>query len=366
MKKSKYIYILLAITVAIASSCVEQPANPFDFNKIEVGENGAYVLCEGVWNMDNSTLDRYDLKSGEMYNDYFARSNPGMKLGDLANHIAKFGDTIFCVVTTQNTLDAFRLSDGKSLGRINFEPGAGPRQICIVNDTSGFVTDLFGDCVHEFNPRTFQFKNIRIPVGPAPEGIVEYGGFLFAANSGMGEFYADKPKAGMISVIDISKGKEVAVLPCGVNTGRLSVNRSTKKIYAAYYHLYSMPDSLQGIVEFDAVTFKQLRHWRLNMLYFSPVTVYEKRDEILYFDGSGISALELSHPTGKLRNIIENQNKSEIWYSMAVSPFDDSIWIGNAKNFQLEGELLIYAFGSYSIPAKRIRTGINPNTILFF
>lgn len=364
--KSKYIFIQLTLLVISLISCVEQPENPFDINKISVGENGAYILCEGVWSMDNSTLERFDLKSGEMINNYFSGANPGMKLGDLANNIAILGDTAYIVVTTQNTMEAIRVSDGKSIGRMFFSPGAGPRQICIVNDTTGFVTDMYGDCLHEFNPRTLQFKDIKIPVGPAPEGIVEFGGYLFVANSGMGDFGADRPKAGMLSVVDIVQRKEIAVLPCGVNTARLAVNRSTKKIYAAYYHLYSKPDSLQGIVEFDAVTFKQLRHWRLKMIYFSPISIYEKRDEILFFNTDGVTALELSHATGKLRQIIENQNKSEIWYSMAVSPFDDSIWIGNAKNFQIEGEVLVYEFGSYLSPKYKLRTGINPNTILFF
>jgi hypothetical protein len=78
----------------------------------------------------------------------------------------------------------------------------------------------------------------------------------------------------------------------------------------------------------------------------------------------GIVSLSLNSHDNTLRTIVQNQKKGEFWYSININPLEDEIWIGDAKNFQMDGEILVYSIFSKS-EINRYTTGINPNTILF-
>jgi hypothetical protein len=55
----------------------------------------------------------------------------------------------------------------------------------------------------------------------------------------------------------------------------------------------------------------------------------------------------------------------ENWYSLAISS-QSEILIGNAKNYQMLGEILIYNSKDFSTPKFKFISGINPNKILFY
>ncbi|MGA2296491.1 MAG: hypothetical protein ABSG15_02980 [FCB group bacterium] len=353
----------IIVTFLFLVSCVRQPNEPINSTQTQTGQNGAFILCEGLWGMDNSTLSRYDFKTGDLINDYFSNINSGLRLGDLANDIVIKGDTAFISVSTSKTIEVITVSTGKSLGRLYLNGNNCPRKICIVNDTSAFITDLYANCIYEFNPKTIAWKNLNIVVGPAPEGITKSEKYLFVANSGYGDYFANKPKAGTISVIDLINRTEVASLINLPDVIEVIYNAKNQKLYAAYNNLPSLKDSTGGIVEFDADNFTELRRWKLNA---KSISLSQTGDSLFFLSDSGASLLNLniinSQPQLLIRNIINN----EYWYSLAVSYYDYTIWIGNAKNYQVAGEIIIYDLKSTISPKIRFNVGVNPNKIVFF
>lgn len=346
-------------------SCVEDPSILVS-NDLLTGNSGVYILNEGLWGSDNSSLSRIDLLGGMSNNDYFGRANAGLKLGDNAHHIAIKGDTAFIAVSTASTIEVFRLSNGKSLGRIFLPSNSQPRNIVIVNDNLAFVTLLYKSKVIAFDPNTFELDTIGIEVGPFPEYIAYHNGKLFVANSGYGDYYQSKPKAGTISVVDIDTRREVTNLHCGNNVIEVLASERLGRLYACYYNLPSLKDSLGGIVEYDLATFAELRRWRVRA---TDITLNVAQDTLFFLNGNtdgikGVDFIDLAE--GVMKNLIINPNETDIWYSLAQSPDRASIWVGNARNFRTDGQVLIFPNKPNSTPSRIYKVGVNPNSILFF
>ncbi|MEJ5244789.1 MAG: hypothetical protein WHV28_03685 [Bacteroidota bacterium] len=362
---SKIFHLLLILTLCV--SCIKTPNSP-ETSDFITGNNGVFVLCEGLWGSDNATISRLDLMSGVIINQYFRKANPSLRIGDTAYDLEIKGDTVFVSVSTSSTIEVFSKINGKSFGRIFLPQNSLPRDIVIINDTTAYVTLLFKNQIAKFNPKTLSFKGETIDVGPFPEGISRIGNYLYVANSGYGDFYHNAPKAGSLSIVDIQNSKEINNIFCGKNLIEVVANTKYNRIYAAYYNLPSLPDSLGGIVEIDATSHQITRHWRTRPtdLTFSP-----SMDTLYFLQGNtdaiaGVSFIPLNQPFAQIEQKIINKSPNSIWYSLSISPDAALILVGNAKRFTSNGELLIFKNNFDSIPIKTYSVGINPNKIVFF
>ena len=58
-----------------------------------------------------------------------------------------------------------------------------------------YITDLNNHCIHEINLSALELTAKQIKTGPFPEGIAITDDYIFAANSGYGDYYSHLPKA---------------------------------------------------------------------------------------------------------------------------------------------------------------------------
>lgn len=326
-------------------------------------QSGAYILCEGLWRQDNSTLSRYDASTATVSNDFFSRVNTGLRIGDTANDMVLQGDTLFIAVSTSRSVEIIRASTGVWLGRIRLAGmSQEPRHITLANDSTGFVSNLNDDSITEFDTRTFQVRTPRIPVGPAPEGIASSGRYVFVANSGFGDFRAAEAKAGTISVIEQATGREIRTLVGLPNAGDLLTNVAKTRLYAAYKNLPSKPDSLGGIVEYDAVSLQELRRWRLKSPF--ALNFSATGDTLFYLGGSGVELLALQQADAKPISAIRKIESNALWYGLGVHPRSSDLWICNARDYSVNGEVVVMRLTGEIL--RRFDVGINPNTIAFF
>lgn len=355
----RYFSIILLFVLV---SCVQDPTAPQQSIYIDTASEGAYILCEGVWGQGNSSLARYDLEKDIFSPGYYQASNLGMTLGDLANDIVLYGDTAFISITTSGVIEAIDIKDGRSMGRIKLPENSAPREISIVNDTIAVVSDLYLDVLHVFNPKSLELMDKIINTGPAPEAVVSNNEIIFTANSGYGFYRKDEPKAGTISVIDFSTENEIILLENVKNAVELIINREANKLYCCYYHITAGVDSIGGIVEYDLNTFDELRRWEIDAL---SITFSATRDSLFFVSDNDIYFIDLK--SNKVPEVfIKNPKPSEIWYDIAISPFDNNIWVCNAKNHQINGEIMIFGFSRDGDLLRKFSTGVNPAKIVFF
>lgn len=351
----------LAILLLILAGCVEDPEAPTADKPIS-GENCAYIICEGLWHYDNSSMGRYVGDSNAVVNDIYGIMNGGLKLGDLANGATIYGDYLYVVTTTPALIEKIELKSGQIVGQLCIEPESDPRNIVVVNENLAYVTCLRTHSVRAFNPTTMEKLRMNIAVGPAPEGIDCCGNYVFVANSGYGDFLADRPKAGTVSVINAASAEVLQELDCGANVIEIKANPRSNRVYAMYYNLPSLEDSLGGIVEYDAKTLKELRRLRLSG---RAMNLTQTGDTLIFVNDSGAYIIDLYAKEMTPVKIISNPAPSEHWYSAAVSP-DNRLFVGNAKNYMMLGDLLIYEFKTGGNLISKLTIGINPKKILFY
>lgn len=355
----RYFYIIL---LTFLVSCVQDPMAPEQSINFDPASEGAYVLCEGVWGQGNSSLARYDLEKDLFIQDYYQISNNGMTLGDLANDIVLYGDTAFITITTAGVIEAIDVKEGTSIGRIELPENSAPREISIINDTIAVVSDLYLDILHVFNPQLLEIEEIIINTGPAPEAVVSHNDIIFTANSGYGYYRKDEPKAGTISVIDFSSGNEIILLENVQNAVELIANKKENRLYCCYYHVTAEVDSIGGIVEYDLKTFEEKRRWEIDAL---SITLSSTGDSLLFIAYNDIYFIDLRNNKSP-EVFIKNPEPSGIWYDISVSPFDNNIWVCNAKNHQIDGEVMIFDLSYNGELLRKFKTGVNPAKIVFF
>ena len=123
MKKTLASTIIAACAVAFAACDDEIRWDTTGDAPVSSDFAGMYILCEGLFNMNNSTLSYYDFTSGTMLSfqdpgmagadktshDFFKMVN-GRRLGDTANDLQRYGAKLWCVVNVSSQVEVMDLS----------------------------------------------------------------------------------------------------------------------------------------------------------------------------------------------------------------------------------------------------------------
>ena len=173
---------------------------------------GVYILNEGGFTKSNSSLTLYVPDSNKVYSDVFFSAN-GRSLGDVANDIVLYNKKAFIVINNSHKIEIISTDTHKSLGTINVA-GNSPFKIVIMNDSKGYITNLYKGTVTAFDPSTYSIIKDNIRVGLNPQGLAIANGKLFVCNSGYGS-------DSTISVIDPVRDSVVATInvsrsPCDI------------------------------------------------------------------------------------------------------------------------------------------------------
>ena len=351
------LYFIILISFCFFA-CVETPTPPKN-NIGDLSEHGAYILCEGLYGQNNSSLSRYDFEGKITYNDFFQTIN-NQYIGDTANDLVLKGDTAFIVVSTQKKIILFNTKTGKLISEIIINEGKYPRKMAILNDSILFVTDLYCHCFWVVNHKNYYIFH-KVATGPAPEGTAITEDYIFIANSGLGDYLSLEPMAGTIIVYDISNMNRIKLMYNLPNVIQLRLSDKNGKLYARYNQLPKFKDSLGGIVEYDIHSLLETRRWidRAGQFVLSATG-----DSLFYLSDYGLKLVNLNNEEPIPELLIPKNKITDYWYSIAV--YKDELWIGNAKDYQSNGEILIYDINNPQNLVEKFNVGLNPNTIVFF
>ncbi|MCX7930130.1 MAG: hypothetical protein N2663_05360, partial [Chlorobi bacterium] len=288
-----------------------------------------------------ASLTRINFRTGSVDEDWFTVANSGQKLGSLANDIALKGDTAFITVTASKTIEAVNIRTGKSVGRIQFDGQHEPWRITIVSPTLGVVSTTNGDGIAIINPTTIALVT-TITTGPATEGVIVRGNYAFVANSGYGDLRQGEQNAGTIAVVNLSTRQVERYLPAGPNVRELILSDDGKRLYAFYQHLFSKPDSLQGIIEYDADTYHELRRWRLRCggsLHFYRGVLYALDYNPATYSSQNILRFDVSQPTVVPTAIPLPTGVTPNGFT--IVPFDGRFLLFDARDYQSQGRAVV-------------------------
>lgn len=323
----------------------------------ETLDNGMLVLCEGLFQQNNSSLSWIDLSNETVNTDFFSNQN-GRLLGDTGNDMKQYGSKIYIIVNNSNTVEVINKKDGKSVKQISMTNGSSgkqPRSIAFYNGKA-FVTcyDGFVDVIDTTSLTVSQ----RIQVGSNPEGVAVSNGKLFVSNSGGLNYPAVDST---VSIIDLSNYEELDRIVVGKNPGAIQVDSEGDVYVIARGNYGSIPSRMvrinaqTNIVEqtysFDASGMALMNDYFLISFYnYSTQT-------------SEIRLFNTLNETIENNNFISTSGLTTL-YGIQYNPVSDKIYCLDAMNYTNSGYVRQYS--GAGVYEKSYHVGLNPSKLIFY
>ena len=331
------------------------------------GHTGVYVLSEGLFNQNNSTLawidfgtgqpDSWTSASGSSF-DAFEKVN-GRRIGDTANDLLLYGSRLYIAVSESSTIEILDAATCSSLEQIQLSRNGIPSQPRRLTANGGFVyVCCFDGTVTRIDTLTMT-ADATVQVGRNPDGICSAAGKLYVSNSG--GLDTQNPD-NTVSVIDINTFTE---------TKRITVRSNPGSIYADGTSVYVVS---RGIFDYGTMNYDSRLHRidtktdEVTDTYNIPILNMDIVDGKAWFYGYGaggtIQILDLE--TGQIldSDFITDGTRVECPYSIKVEPITRKVYVCDALDYVTPGSLLCFS------PEGRLLyrvqgIGINPNTVAF-
>lgn len=364
MKRAlKLVPLILAVL-----SCDPEPVLLEPSQVIADGDHtGIFVLSEGLFNQNNSTLswidfstglpDSWNASAGTSY-DVFEKVN-GRRLGDTANDLIMYGSRIYIAVSESSTIEIVDAATCRSINQISLSSNGIASQPRRLAATGGYVyVCCFDGTVTRIDTLSMT-ADATIRVGRNPDGICCAQGKLYVSNSG--GLDPENPDS-TISVIDLHTFSEIKRIPLRPNPG---------SIYADATGVYVVS---RGIFDYGTMDYDSRLHRidtqadEVTDTYDIPILNMDIIDGKAWFYGYGaggtIQVLDLATGTVLDSDFITDGTRVECPYSIKVEPVTHKVYVCDASDYVTPGALLCFSPDGhmlYRIPG----IGINPNTIQF-
>lgn len=360
-------FILIPILLA-AIACDPEPVLIEHSEAIaDAGHAGIYVLSEGLFNNNNSTLAWVDFESGlpDSWNtdngksyDCFEKVN-GRRLGDTANDILIYGSRMYIAVNVSSTVEILDAATCRSLAQISLSRDGKTSKPRYMTASQGYLyVCSFDGTVTRIDTLTMQ-ADATVTVGRNPDGICCAGGKLYVTNSGGLDF--DHPDS-TVSVIDLNTFTEIK---------RINVRQNPGSIYAHNEDVYVVSRGIydEDIQDYDTRLHRiDTRTDQVTQTYDIPILKMDLHDGRAWFYGYGqggtIQVLDLESGQIIDSDFITDGTYIEHPYGIRVEPTSHKVYVCDAANYTTPGSLLCFAPDGHLL--YRIQNvGINPNSIVF-
>jgi hypothetical protein len=353
---------LLVLVVLCLSACDDMEDKERKTNYItEESVTGVYVLSEGLFNSNNSTLAYYDFDTQTLTSDQFLVANK-RGLGDTANDMKLYGSKLYIVVNVSSQIEVVDVSTGKSLKRIPMFNDAGiarqPRYIDFAGGNAYVCS--FDGTLARIDTTNLSITGIT-QCGRNPDGLCIANGKIYVSNSGGLDF---PNYDNTVSVVPISTFKETKKITVSSNPSKIEAD-SQGDVYVVsrgdnfgnppykFQKISSVTDEL--VHTFDDI---QALNFAINndtaYIYnydFSNqscwVKVFDCIEEKIISDNFITDGTELATP-----------------YGVDVNPVNGDVYLTDAKSYVIWGDVLCFdRNGKLKFRLQSI--GLNPNKTIF-
>ncbi len=355
---------LAVLLLAVACDDMhDQPSSPTVAQEVyEDGTAELYILNEGLFNLNNSTLAKYSFAAGRFVPDYFTALNR-RGLGDTANDMAIDGGRLYVVVNVSSTVEVIALADGKSVGQVPLLSANGssrqPRAIAF-HAGKAYVCCYDGTVVR-IDTATLQVEAV-LPVGRNPEDLCVQDGKLYVSNSG-GLDWEGMGVDRTVSVVDLETFQETVRIEVGPNPGRILPGPDHSVWVATHGEAIEQGD--YRLVKINTLTDTCERIFDERVMDFA----VDYRQAYLYnYDyqtqQSAVKVFDLMTGTTLRQQFVTDGTPLERPYSIQVNPYSGNVYITEAYNYQVDGDVCCFTPDG-TLRFRLSQVGLNPNTVLF-
>ena len=357
--KKIYIFGLLFSLFLVSCDDMEDKLKP-------VVDTGAaeptllYILSEGLFNSNNSTLATYDLTTKVLVTDYFLAANK-RGLGDTGNDMGIYGSKLYVVMNVSSQVEVVDVKTGKSLAQIPmFDDKALAREPRYVEFYGGkaYVCSFDGT-VAKIDTASLKVDAL-VQCGKNPDGICVANNKIYVSNSG-GLNYPNYDNT--VSVIDIATFTEIKKITVATNPGKIHAD-SQGDVYVVTRGNYGVTPyqlhRINSVTDELAETFDDIQ--ALNFSIHNDTAYIYNYD----FNSQTCWVKVFDCKTEKIisENFITDGTEIITPYGIDVNPANGDVYLTDAKSYTVWGDVLCFdKKGKLKFNIKEI--GLNPNKVVF-
>lgn len=337
----------------LAVSCHRPGPEPEPEPQPDAYANGMYILNEGLFQMNNSTLSYYDFTTGKLTENIFLDVNH-RGLGDVGNDMKRYGSKLYIVVNNSNIVEVVDVKTVQSLKTINLS-GKQPRQVAFLDDKA-YISCFDGDVVR-IDTASLEVE-ATVHTGPNPDGICACNGKLYVCNSG-GLSYPNYGNT--VSVVDPATFTVVKDITVAVNPTRVK-GYSDRYVYVVSNGNYGdVPYTFQKI---DCQTDEIVKNYNLEVLNFD---IHQNLAYVYSYNystmTSWIKVLDLETDEIVKEQFISDGTQLKTPYGIKVNPLNGDVYITDAGTFTTNGD--VYCFDKDGKKKFSFEAGLNPSAMAF-
>lgn len=348
--------------LSIFAACMKDE-EIWDFDKLETRKtsSGLFVLNEGNFTYDNASLTYYDIHTKEVINEAFFKTN-ALPLGDVAQSMIIKDSLGFIVINNSGKVVIININTFKVVGKITGLTS--PRYIHFVNDSKGYITDLYAKAITIFNPQTFAITgNISVNNNDPSlyqhptEQLVQVGKYVFTNCWSFDNkvLVIDSENDQVVDSIEVAKQPNSMVLDKDQNLwvlcdGGMEGSPYGKEV-ATLLRINTASRKIEQRIPFS--------------LSDSPgsLTINGSGDT-LYFINQNVYRMPISGSAPqKIITSPYNSNEPGGFYSIGIDPNSSEIYVADAVDYIQAG--YVYRFSSIAEPIDTFKTGIIPGAFCF-
>lgn len=362
MKRFLLFASLLSVLLSGCNDLIDKESNTGGSAHPEAGTAEFYVLSEGLFNLNNSTLARYTFKDSKTVPDYF-RSINRRGLGDTANDMAIYGSKMYIVVNVSSQIEVLDIQTGVSIKQIPLlsENGSSRQPRYITFEQGKAYVCSFDGTIARIDTTSLAIEAYA-RAGRNPDGICVQNQKLYVSNSG-GLDWEGIGVDNTVSVIDIASFTEIKKIEVGPNPGKIQADENGnvyvvtrgKELEKGDYHF----------VQIDSRTNSVTRTFDQKVLNF---TINDNLAYLYNFDyktqSSWVKVFNLKTGQTERETFITDGTIIQTPYSINVNPYNGNIYITDAYDYKVKGD--VFCFNPQGELQFRINNvGVNPNTVVF-
>lgn len=319
--------------------------------------DGMMVMCEGLFQQNNSSLSFVNFNSNQTINNFFL-STSDRALGDTGNDLKRYGGKVYAIMNGSSTVEVISGITGVTIKQIPMvEGGVAKQPRSVTFYYNKILVSCYDGFVDVIDTTSLEVEQ-RIQVGSNPEGLAVSNDMLFVANSGGLNF----PNVdSTVSVVNLQTFTEELKITVGKNPIGIEVD-SEGDIYVITRGDYNtIPSRLNKI---DPTSYS------VTQFPFDASSIHPMIDNFFligYADlSTGDNQVGLFNTSGDVMTNATFLDMSVIqtMYGITYHPGLDKIFVSDAMDFVTTGS--VFEFSGSGVFEKSFDVGLNPSKIVFY
>ena len=358
MKKIKFYIYFFIILLLVACDDMKDVPTPVDLPATQ-GESGKmYVLSEGLFNMNNSTLSLLNFDNHTLNSDYFLFVN-NRSLGDTGNDMKMYGSKLWIVVNVSSQVEVLDIKSGISLKRIPFfnanNVARQPRYITF-SGSKAYVCSFDGT-VERIDTTSLTIDAVT-NVGRNPDGITIANGKLYVSNSG-GLNIPNYDNT--VSVVNLNSFTEVKKITVGINPFMLDTD-SQGDVYTVVRG--NNADVKGSFCRINSQTDEVVQTFNMPVMDFTIKNDTAYLYSFDYYNNSyWVKTFNCKTEQIISESFITDGTVLERPFGIYIHPTNGNVYLTDARNYTTKGDLLCFnRRGKLIYKVENI--GLNPNAMV--